>query len=37
MSMGVISPSPDEENDDLDPATREATLVANQFVGLYSF
>lgn len=37
MSMGVISPSPDEENDDLDPATREATLVANHFVGRYSF
>ncbi|KIM42570.1 hypothetical protein M413DRAFT_26607 [Hebeloma cylindrosporum] len=35
MSMGIVSP--EEENDDLDPATREATLVANHFVGLYSF
>jgi hypothetical protein len=35
--MGIVSPSPEEENDELDPATKEATLVANHFVGLYSF
>ena len=39
MSMGFVSPytGPEEENDDLDPATKEATLVANHFLGLYWF